>query len=471
MSRFWTFAAAFVCALFCRSLAAEQPPNIVFIMVDDLGPTDLGCYGSKTIATPNLDRMAEEGMRFTNAYAPSAVCAPTRASLLTSKHQGQASLRSNTGGVSLRDDDITFAEVIRPAGYAIGGFGKWGVGDVRTPGVPEKQGFDVFFGYYHQIHAHDYFTEYLWRNGSRVDLPENKGFGVQSVGAVETTEPKRVFAHYRIKQEMFDWIRTNKDRPFLCYAPWTPPHGRFTIPAEDPAWSLYKDKPWPMQDRVHAAFATMIDRNVGEVLTLLTELNLDDNTIVFFCSDNGASSRFEKSHKSSGPYRGEKTKLYEGGLRAPLIARWPGMIKAGSVSDHVLCWIDMMPTFAELVGARLNLPDDINGISIAPTLLGKHGQQEHEYLYFEWVGYNWNNVPLDPKKLAQAIRVGTWKLVRHGAHKPWELYNLDDDVGESNDLADKMPEKVKQLVDKIAEVRTEPGPQREPKMPIGKKYR
>ena len=452
--------------------AAEQrKPNFIYIIVDDLGVYDLGCYGGKAIVTPNIDRLAAEGMRFTQAYAGCTVCAPSRSVLMTGLHGGHAPVRGNTGGVWIADEDVTIAEVLKPAGYTSGGYGKWGIADVGTPGVPEKQGFDDFFGYYHQIHAHDFYPEYLWRNGEKVELPDNRGFEPGKTGPVDTKAggQQRQFSQYLIVEEALKFIRANREQPFFCYLPWTPPHGRYEIPQDDPAWAMYKDREWPAKAKVHAAYTSMVDRQVGRVMSLLKELGIDDNTVVFFCSDNGASDRFEGSLNSAGPLRGYKTKIYDGGLRTPLIARWPGKIAPGRTSDHVCYFPDVMPTLAELAGATA--PSGIDGISLVPTLLDRGEQKPHDYLYWEWVGYNWNSKPLNPDLLAQAMRVGDYKLVRETPKKPWELYDLAADPGESRDLAKEQPDRVAKMAKLIAEVRTEPRPQMEPKMPAGKKYR
>jgi len=260
------------------SSAAAKNPNIVFVIVDDMGWADLGCYGSRQIKTPNIDRMAAEGVRFTQAYSGCTVCAPARSVLMTGMHMGHTSVRGNTGGIPIRDEDVTVAEVLKRAGYATGGFGKWGLGDVQTPGVPEKHGFDEFFGYYHQVHAHDYWTQYLWRNSQKIPMTGDKGSAER-------------YTHNRIFEQTLKFIRRNKNKPFFCYAPWTPPHGQYQIPESDPAWQMYKDKSWPRDAKVAAAMDTMIDRHVGELLDLLKELEIDERTIVFFCSDNGAAKR------------------------------------------------------------------------------------------------------------------------------------------------------------------------------------
>ncbi|MCP4640030.1 MAG: arylsulfatase, partial [bacterium] len=340
------------------------------------GYADLGCYGSKALETPRIDRMAAEGMRFTDAYSGCTVCAPARSTLMTGKHMGHAVLRGNTGGISMPASETTVAEVLKTQGYATGGFGKWGLGDINTEGVPEKNGFDLFYGYYHQIHAHYYYPGYLIRNGRKETLPGN------------ANGKRKDYSHYLIFEEAKRFIRENRDTPFFCYCPWTPPHGRYEIPEDEPAWLKYKDKKgWGKNAKVAAAMDEMLDRHVGEVLDLLKELDIDDNTIVFFCSDNGASERFEGELDSCGPLRGRKRAMSEGGIRVPMIARWPGRVQAGSVSDLPWYFPDVMPTFAELAGA--DTPDEIDGVSVAPTLLGQGDQQKHECLYWEWPSYNW----------------------------------------------------------------------------------
>jgi arylsulfatase A-like enzyme len=265
----------------------KDRPNIIFIMVDDMGWADLGCYGSKEIKTPNIDRMAAEGIRFTQAYSGCTVCAPARSVLMTGTHMGHTSVRANTSGVPLLTEDVTVAEVLKRAGYACGGFGKWGLGDVRTPGVPEKQGFDEFYGYYHQIHAHDYWTDYLWHNSKKVHMKGEEGSGER-------------YTHYLIFEKTLEFIRKNKDRPFFCYAPWTPPHGKYQIPEDEPAWQIYKDKDWPRDAKVVAAMDTMLDRHVGQVLGLLKKLGIDERTIVFFCSDNGTAGCWIRAVRCEG---------------------------------------------------------------------------------------------------------------------------------------------------------------------------
>lgn len=441
-----------------RALGQAQRPNIVFILADDLGYANLGCYGSKVIQTPYLDRMAAEGMRFTDAYSGCTVCAPARSTLMTGKHMGQASVRGNTGGIPLPASEATLAEILRDAGYATGGFGKWGLGDIGTDGTPERKGFDVFFGYYHQVHAHDYYPEYLVRNGEKVYLPENKD-GAQGR-----------YSHHLIVEEMMAFIRSRSNQPFFCFAPWTPPHGSYRIPESEPAWTLYKDMDWPDDAKVIAAMDTMIDRHVGDLFTLLRELGIDDRTLVLFCSDNGAAERFDGVLDSCGPFRGYKKSMYEGGIRIPLLARWPGRITAGSVTDFPCSFPDMLPTLAELAGIADRVPTDVTGVSILPTLLGKTQAGADRHLYWEWPQNDRGENAFAPEGLMQAVRRGKWKLLRNSGTVPWELYDLSKDPGETRNLADAHPDVVTELLDWVQANRVDPRPQAEPPHPEGQKY-
>lgn len=429
-----------------QSRAEHNKPNIVYIMLDELGYFELSCMGNKYLKSPNIDRMAAEGMRFTQALAGGPVCAPSRSVLMTGQHMGHTTVRTNPGAVPLRADDVTAAEVLKKAGYTTGGFGKWGCGDRGTTGVPEKHGFDIFFGYYHQVHAHSYFPNYLIRSGEKVPLQGNTGDFYKG----------EQFSHYLIFNETVEFIRQNKDKPFFCYAAWTPPHGRWGIPEDEPAWQEFKHKPWtaghhtPNDAKIYAAMVKMVDRQIGEILALLRELGIDDNTIVFVCGDNGGPPYFAngdptKPRPDEPPYpdgffgpnlnprtgqrfRGGKGNLYEGGLRIPMIVHWPGKIKAGTVSDHIWYFPDVMPTLAELAGVEP--PDNIDGISVLPTLLGEEvvgrRQAKHEFLYWEYRGQI-------------AVRMGNWKAVKPGKNKPFELYDLSKDLDEKNDIAAEHP--------------------------------
>jgi len=406
-------AGAIGLALPLRAIGKDAParkPNIIFIMVDDMGYHDLGCFGSKTILTPNIDKMCAEGVKFTDCYSGDTVCAPARSTLMTGLHKGHTPVRGNSGGIPLRPEDVTVAEVLKKAGYATGAFGKWGLGNQGKDGAAERQGFDLFFGYYNQWHAHTYYT-HLFRNSVKVELDGR-------------------YTHHAIFDETVKFIKANKDRPFFCYCPWTPPHAAYQIPDDEPAWAMYKDKPWKDKSaKVVAAMDSMMDRQVGEILALLKELKIDDNTIVFFTSDNGAAKRFDGLHNSCGKMKGHKRSMNEGGIRVPMVVRWPGKIKGGQVSDLPWYFPDVMPTFAELAGVSKEVPKNVDGISIAPTLLGEGEQKKHEYLF-------WSSG-------SHAVRMGKWKGIGRGGKI--RLYDLSKDIGEANDVAAEHPDIVKKI--------------------------
>jgi arylsulfatase A-like enzyme len=407
---------------------AELPapkPNIVYIMADELGYFELSCMGNPHIKTPNIDRLAADGMRFTQGLAGSSVCAPTRACLMTGKHSGHTSVRSNGGGTPLRAGEITIASALKEVGYATGGFGKWGCGGRGSTGVPEDHGFDVFLGYYDQVHAHSYYPKYIVRNSQEVPLKGNRGMS-----------DGETYSHYVIFDAALDFIKTNQNKPFFCYLPITPPHGIFDIPDEDPAWAIYKDKDWPAQAKRYAAMVSMVDREVGQVVDLLKQLGLSQNTLIIFCGDNGGADYFRDDSHPRGFYganvnpetgvsfRGRKGTLYEGGLRIPMMATWPGTIRGAQVSDLLWYFPDVMPTLAELAGAKV--PADIDGISIVPELLGEQAagrpQPQHDYLYWEIGGQT-------------AVRMRNWKAIQPRKSGPWELYDLSRDLSEQNNLA------------------------------------
>ena len=405
---------------------AKEMPNIIFIMVDDMGYHDLGCYGSKTIQTPNIDRMAKEGMRFTDCYSGDAVCASARSTLMTGYHKGHTPVRGNSGGIPLFPADVTVAEVLKKAGYATGGFGKWGLGNQGKDGAAERQGFDLFYGYYNQWHAHTYYT-HLFRNSEKVDLDGR-------------------YTHHSIFEESLQFIKDHKEKPFFLYCPWTPPHAAYQIPEDEPAWQIYKDKPWKSRDaKVAAAMDTMMDRQVGEITELLKKLGIYEKTIMFFTSDNGAAKRFDGIHNSCGIMQGKKRSLNEGGIRVPMIARWPGRIKPGSVSDHPWYFPDVMPTLAEIADVSGEVPKDIDGISILPTLLGKGVQKQHEYMYWQYG--------------VRAVRSGKWKGIGKGGHL--YLYDLIQDRAEKNDLSAKHPEIAARFRKYITEGYREPRSQKD----------
>jgi len=427
--------------------AKEKKPNIIYLMLDEWGYFESGHMGSKDLITPNIDQFAKDGMRFTNAYAGAPVCGPTRCVLLTGLHSGHTSMRSNNGFAPIRKDEQTLASMLKKEGYATGGFGKWGIGGRGTSGVPEKHGFDEFFGYYDQVHAHTFYPKYLIRNSKEVPLEGNEGTSFYE---------GKTHAQDEIFIESMKFIRKNKEKPFFCYLPWTPPHGLWGIDQDDPSWKLFKDKPWTAGQRtkndakVYAAFMHMIDRQIGEIIETLKEMDLDQETIFFLCGDNGGQAYFSTKGRPHGffgpnlnPETGERFKagkgsLYEGGLKIPFLVRWPGMIKESVAADHLCYFPDIMPTLAELGGATCPKTD---GLSLMPTLMGEPGQKNHEYLYWEYVGQT-------------AVRMKNWKAYK-GKKGDWQLYDLSKEVEEKENLAKEHPEVLKKLVG-FAEAAHEP---------------
>jgi arylsulfatase A-like enzyme len=423
------------------AIAADpvRKPNIVFILADDLGYGDVGCYGQKVIRTPRIDRMASEGMRFTQAYAGSTVCAPSRCCLMTGLHTGHCRVRGNAL-VPLLPENRTVAEVLKDAGYATGLCGKWGLGEPETTGHPNKKGFDFFFGYLNQHHAHNYYPDYLWRNDEKVTLPNEVKNNVSS--------NKKVYSPDLIAKEALGFIDKNKDRPFFLYFTPTLPHANneakqegMEIPSDEP----YSKETWPKPQRNHAAMITRLDDDVGRILDKLKELKLDDNTIVFFSSDNGPHKEGGGDptfFHSSGPLRGIKRSMTDGGIRVPMIVRWPGKVKPGT-SDFVWAFWDFLPTAAELAGAKP--ASGIDGQSIAPVLLGIGEVKPHEFLYWEF----------HEGGSKQAVRMGNWKAIRNKLGGPLELYDLSKDTGEKEDLADKNKEMVAKIEDYLKTARTD----------------
>ena len=432
-------AIAFATYASMSLLASESDskrPNIVYIIIDELGYYEPAFMGGVTMQTPNMDRMASEGIRMNNMFAGAPVCAPTRCCLLTGKHSGHTSVRANGGGTPLRSNEITIASMLKDRGYATGGFGKWGCGGRDSTGVPEKHGFDTFFGYYDQVHAHSFYPPYLIRNSEEVPLEGNNG---GSSG--------KTYSQYVIHDAAKTFIREHATEPFFAYLPYTPPHGLFDIPDTDPSWAIYKDKPWPEPARRYAAMTSMVDRQIGEIFQLLQELKLDEKTLVFFSGDNGGADYFasndhprgihqaNKNPKTGVEYRGKKGVLYEGGLRVPFVVRWPGKIAPNRVSNHLGYFPDVLPTIAEATGAKL--PAGIDGISILPELLGEslagRKQSQHEFLYWEFTGWT-------------AVRQGNWRAVKPAKATNWELYDLAKDPSESQDVASSNPRVLESLV-------------------------
>lgn len=436
----------------------RKRPNVVFILADDLGRADLGCYGQKKIKTPNIDRLAAEGMRFTQAYSGNPVCAPSRCTLMTGYHSGHAQVRGNkqvgendpwllgsttSGQWPLAEGTFTVAHLFKQAGYVTGAFGKWGLGRVGTSGDPQKQGFDHFFGYICQRQAHTYYPNHLWRDGEILWIEENND------GA------EKVYSHDLIAEESLKFIRSNKDRPFFLYVPSTIPHVALQVPEDSLA--EYKDQ-WPDPPyegkrgyvahahprACYAGMVTRLDKEVGRIMALLKELELDDNTLVIFASDNGPTASGGEDpgfFESAGLLRGLKGSVWEGGVRVPFIARWPGRIKSGGESDHVCAFWDFLPTCAELLGEQP--PAGIDGISILPTLLGRSPQQKkHDYLYWEL-----NN--------QQSVRMGDWKAVRLKPGQKIQLFNLRTDLGEQKDVAGEHPDIVARIEEVFVKGRTD----------------
>jgi arylsulfatase A-like enzyme len=420
--------------------SSVKKPNIIFILADDLGYGDLGCFGQKRIKTPHLDNMAEEGMRLTQHYAGSTVCAPSRCVLMTGLHTGHCLVRGNAR-VPLRPSDITVAELLKQAGYKTGIIGKWGLGEPDSTGIPNRQGFDYWFGYLNQRHAHNYYPAYLWRNEEKVQL-KNQVRDVNPPGGVAT---KRVeYSHDLFAEEALAFVERSKDGPFFLYLAFTIPHANNEAGREGmevPDYGIYKDRDWPEPQKGHAAMITRMDGDIGKLFAKLKELGIDDNTFVFFSSDNGPHREGGNNpdfNDSNGPLRGIKRDLYEGGIRVPTLARWPGKIKPGSVTDHISGFWDFLPTCAELAG--FEPPKDIDGISMLPALLGKpEKQKQHEYIYWEF----------HEQGKKQAVRMGDFKGVRLNAAKnpdgPIELYKLKTDIGEKNNIADKHPDVVAKI--------------------------
>ena len=412
-------------------LAAAAPPNLIFILSDDLAQGDLGVYGQKIIQTPRLDRMAAEGTRFTQAYCGTSVCAPSRASLMTGLHSGHCPVRGNweiapEGQKPLPAETVTVAEILKSAGYATGCSGKWGMGFFDTTGSPLKQGFDRFFGYNCQRHAHSYFPTYLWDNDQKIELPGNDGKG-----------GSKTYSQDLIQKSALDFVRSNKDKPFFLFYAITLPHGRHEIDKLGP----YADKPWSLEEKSYAAQVSRIDSDVGELLDLLKELAIDDNTLVMISGDNGSSFAPESKigkrfNQASNGLRGFKRGLYEGALRQVGIARWPGTVPAGRVSDDPWAFWDFLPTAAELAGAKVPAECKTDGLSLVAHLKGGPAPKRDAF-YWE----------LHEGKPIQALRFGDWKAVKNGPKARVELYDLAKDPGEKNNLAADQPELVAQAVE------------------------
>ncbi len=436
-----------------NTAAAPRPPNLIFILADDLGYGDLGCYGQKVIQTPRLDRMAREGMRFRQFYAGATVCAPSRSVLMTGQHLGHTHVRGNAGGnrsiQALREVDVTVAEVLKTAGYQTSLCGKWGLGEDlpgSRSGLPLNQGFDYFYGYLNQRHAHNYYPEFLWRNQRKVPL-RNTVVEVQSGsgGFAGGYATKRVdYSHDLIVQEALDFVERNQDKPFFLYLALTIPHANNERTQatghgqEVPDYGIYRDRPWSDQDKGQAAMISRMDRDAGRLLDKLGELGIDQGTVVMFSSDNGhhdEGGHNPETFDPNGPLRGMKRDLYEGGIRVPMIVRWPGKTPAGSVTDHIGYFGDLMATAADLAGVKS--PKNLDSISLVPTITGQpERQRQHDYLYWEFY----------ERGGKQALRQGRWKAIRMPIFTGRiQLYDLSSDLGEADDISAEHPRVVEAL--------------------------
>lgn len=440
-------------------LQADQPnpPNVVFILADDLGYAELGCYGQKWIKTPNLDKLAGNGMRFTQHYSAFPVCAPARCSLMTGKHAGHCYIRDNgnppgrksnpnqmlfPGQNPIPPEEVTIAELFKQRGYATAAMGKWGLGYEGSTGDPNRQGFDLFFGFLCQVHAHNHYPRFLWRNDQKVLFPGN-----------DRTLNGQSYSQDLFIEEAVKFVRQNQDKPFFLYLPFAVPHLSIQVPNEsvEPyketiAEAEYKHRGYlkhPFPRAGYAGMVTHMDAGIGRVLDCLEELGLSENTIVVFTSDNGptynrlAGSDSEFFASAEGR-RGLKGSVYEGGIRVPMIVRWPGKVPAGKVSDLPCYFPDWLPTLLDLTGNQQLVPEDVDGISLAPSLLGKVAQQQREFLYWEFPGYGGQ----------QALRVGKWKAVRQNLRKGdlrTQIYDLEADPSEKHDIAADHPEVVARL--------------------------
>lgn len=413
--------------------ATEKRPNIIYILADDLGYGDLGCYGQKLIKTPNIDSLAKAGMRFTDHYSGAPVCAPARCVLLTGFHTGHCPIRGNRalefeGNVPIPKSYVTLGEVMQKAGYATGAFGKWGQGYPGSVGDPVLRGFDQFYGYNCQREAHNYYPGHLWKNDKKVVLTGN------------ANGKKQQYSHDLITEQALSFIATPRDEPFFVYIPYTIPHTSFQVPDLE----NYRAKNWSASQKTQAAMISRMDRDVGRIIKQVQALGKLENTLIIFSSDNGphGAGKTLTHFNAAGPLRGKKGATYEGGIRVPLIASWPGRIKSGTESDHISGFQDLLPTFAELAGA--DVLANLDGISFVSELLGRPSQKKHEYLYWE-LGTR------------QGLRKGAWKVVRNSTKKKLgkvEIYNLTDDISEANNLAAQRPEHAADFLKLLQAART-----------------
>lgn len=412
---------------------SDAPPNIIFIMADDLGYGELGCFGGEMILTPNIDQLALEGARFTQFYSGSPVCAPARGVLMTGLHSGHARIRNNSpkkGGkleqfgegsrrLSLVGNEPTVASVLKQAGYATGISGKWGIGEPTSEATPTKMGFDEWLDYLNQNHAPYYYTDFLWRNLEKMPITENQN------------GKREVYSNDLMRDFALEFIRAHKEEPFFLYLPFTIPHALMEVPS----LGVYTEKDWPEDVKIYAAMVSRLDSYVGEIVEELEQLNLTKNTLVFFTSDNGAVGNDRTTFlDSAAGQKGSKGTVYEGGLRVPLVMRWPGVIKAGESNDTPWMFVDVLPTLAKLSNAPL--PRGLDGVSLLPTILGeKQDELSERFLYWEY----------PKRRLWQAGRLGKWKAVRYGMDGQLELYDLETDPQEKVDVSSQYPKWVEEF--------------------------
>jgi len=414
-------------------------------MADDLGYADLGCYGQKFIKTPCVDRMAREGLKFTQCYTGAVVCAPSRSVLMTGQHTGHTRVRGNKGSntpphdgqdgrIPLRPEDFTVARLLQNAGYRTGITGKWGLGEPGSTGLPNDHGFDEWLGYLNQDHAPDYFTDFLWRNKEKQPISENAG------------NKRRVYSHDLLTEFALDFIGKNKGRPFFLYVPYCIPHAKLEVPDLE----SYADQNWPEDAKIFAAMVTRMDRDVGRILDLVDELGIGRKTIVFFCSDNGSARGWRGLFDSCGPLREKKGSVYDGGIRTPMVVRWPGKVPASETSKAVWYFADFLPTAAELAGVRP--PENIDGVGVAQAFFAAKPPEKlarklrDRFLYWE---------ETSKKRFRQAVRHGDWKAVRPGQGRALELYDLSRDIGETTDIAARHPEVVAKIEKYLETCRTD----------------
>jgi arylsulfatase A-like enzyme len=440
-------AGALAAAPWIRAQSARKP-NILFIVLDDLGYGEFGCYGQKQIQTPNIDRFATQGIRYTDCYAGGAVCAPSRSVLMTGLHTGHTSVRANAGTIPLRanPEDRTVAQLLHDAGYATGLFGKWGLGDFGSAATPDKKGFDDYYGFLHQVHPHEYYTDFLWRNGRKEILRGN------------LDGKKTQFSADLIADASVDWLKKQKkDKPYFLYVPTTLPHANYEVPDTAP----YTGRDWPQIEKVYAAMITRADRHVGALLDALKASGQEEDTVVFITSDNGAQAAEGHTIEffgSNAPLRGHKQQVYEGGIRIPMIVRWPGRVKPGTSSDLPWSFCDFLPTAASIAGAPA--PRNLDGVSMLDAIQKGSTAKDvpPRFQYWEFYGFDAQASELRPNTLTQAARFGDWKAVRPRVGQPLELYNLRDDIGESKDLASTNREMAAKMAAYIDSAHTAPRP-------------